>query len=59
MTSYHSKLLLIFALILVFAPAMVEWVRAAPEAWFRPYLIWAAGIIITALLTYGNRSDDV
>ena len=59
MTPYHSKLLLIFVLILVFAPAAENWVRHSPADWYRPYLLWAAGIAITALLTYGHRSDDV
>lgn len=44
----NPTLLLLLALIFVFAPTIQDWVLNGGAAWYRPYVIWVMMILFTA-----------
>ncbi len=55
----NPTLLLLLALIFVFAPSIHDWVLSGETAWYRPYLIWIPLIIYTWWSLRGRSPDDL
>lgn len=55
----NPTLLLLLALIFVFAPTIQEWVLSAGSAWYRPYLIWLGLILFTWWSQRRRVPDDI
>ena len=45
----NRSLLIILAIAVVFLPAAQEWINQGPEAWYRPYMLWALVILMAYL----------
>ena len=41
----NRALLLIIGVVIIFMPAMAEWVTGSPTAWYRPYLLWLLAVV--------------
>lgn len=58
---HHSRdlaVLLGLLIILLFASPLADWWARAGLAWYAPYLIWAAVIILGAALARRRRPDE-
>lgn len=55
----NPTLLLLLALIFVFAPTIQDWVLSGGAAWYRPYLIWLLLIVFTAWTQRSRAPDDI
>lgn len=53
----NPTLLLLLALMFVFAPTIQEWVLSGGTAWYRPYLIWIL-MICFIFWSQRGRSDN-
>ena len=42
----QSPLLLILLLVFIFSPRLFSWLLSTTGAWYRPYIIWLAIIVI-------------
>ena len=54
----NPTLLLLLALIFVFAPTLQEWVLSGGSAWYRPYLVWIGLIIFIYWSQRGKAGDE-
>ena len=45
----NRSMLMILGIALVFFPAAQGWIIQGPEAWYRPYLVWALVILLAYL----------
>lgn len=54
---YRLVFLLVFGIYLV-SPIVMDWWLAPESTWYRPYLIWAAVIIVAALLESRKNTDE-
>lgn len=54
----NPTLLLLLALIFVFAPAIQEWVLTGGTAWYRPYLIWMVAIVFIYWSQRGKSGNE-
>lgn len=51
----NPTLLLLLALMFVFAPSLQEWVLTGGTAWYRPWLVWAV-LVLFIVWSYRDRS---
>jgi hypothetical protein len=59
-TMYIDRaLLLACVLAIVFLPAIERWVAAAPEYWFRPFIVWMLVIAAAWWNQRLHRLDDL
>ena len=54
----NPTLLLLFGLIVVFAPSLQEWVLNGNDAWYRPYIVWSALIAFIYWSQRGKARDE-
>lgn len=40
----HRRLLLVFLVIFIFSPTILEWITSDQTAWYRPFIAW--GLVI-------------
>lgn len=51
--------LLTLIVILVFSPAILNWINYSPIAWYRPFFAWAGLILLVYLAQrYRQQRDD-
>jgi hypothetical protein len=50
----RRTLLLVIFFLFFFAPALENWLKSSPAAWYRPYLVW---LIVIALIYFGQRKS--
>jgi uncharacterized membrane protein len=43
----NRALLLVVGVVLIFFPAIEEWVLSSPTAWYRPYALWLLAVVAT------------
>lgn len=55
----NRALLLIAALVFLFAPVVQDWVSGGETQWFRAYIIWAVFIVIAYLGHTDRNVDDI
>lgn len=54
----HRSVLLLFAFICLILMAGMEWASAPDAAWYRPFLLAGAIILLAALMQRHQESDD-
>lgn len=55
----NPALLLLLALIFIFAPGIHDWVLSGGAAWYRPYIIWVLLIVYAWWSQRGRTTDDL
>lgn len=55
----NPTLLLLLGLMFVFAPSLQEWVLNGGVAWYRPYIVWAALIVVIYWSQRGKARDEL
>lgn len=55
----NRALLLIAALVFLFAPVVQDWVSGGEGQWFRAYIIWTVFIVIAYLGQTDRNVDDI
>jgi uncharacterized membrane protein len=53
----NRALLLIFGIVIIFFPAIEDWLLGSQTAWYRPYLPWLL-IIVAAYWNQRTRHPD-
>lgn len=53
--SKHRLLLLIFLVVYIFAPTLLNWMMSYNGVWYRPFIIWALIIIAIFSLQKYNK----
>ncbi len=55
----HRGLLLVFLVILIFSPAIQDWISNNQAAWYRPYVAWMFIIIVAYLSQRRFKRKDI
>jgi uncharacterized membrane protein len=42
----HRGLLLVFLVIFIFSPTILEWISNNQSAWYRPFIVWGCVIYL-------------
>ena len=55
----NRALLLMFGVLLVFFPAMEQWVFSADAAWYRPFIPWFVLVVATCWNQLSRAPDEL
>lgn len=55
----QRPVILIFLIAYIFLPTVFEWITAADRAWYRPFIIWLAVVIVAFFLQSRRPENDL